>query len=356
MDSIKRAVNSFGLPRVIILAFFVFLLGMAAFYDLGIPALLGDVIRRWGMFGILVLAMVPAIQSGIGPNFGVSIGIIGGLLGSLISIEMRDMGYFEATANPEVVSVIIALIFAIVFAGIFGFLYGLLLNRVKGSELMVGTYVGFSAVALMSIAWMVLPFNHPGLRWPMGSGVRTTITLQAWYDQTLNRLWKFNIGSVEIPTGLLLTCALFCFLVWLHTRSRSGMMMEAAGSNPKFARFNGVIADHQRILGSILTTVLGGFGIIIYSQGFGFYQLYSAPLMMAFPAVAAVLIGGATPNKITIFNVVFGTIVFQSLLSIAAPVAGVIFPEGNLAEVFRAIISNGVILYALSMIKEGKQG
>ena len=95
---------------------------------------------------------------------------------------------------------------------------------------------------------------------------------------------------------------------------------------------------------------LGGIGIIIYAQGFGVYQLYTAPLMMAFPAVAAVLIGGATASKISVGNVVLGTLIFQSILSVAAPVASAIFPEGNLSEVFRTIISNGIILYALSKI------
>ena len=97
--------------------------------------------------------------------------------------------------------------------------------------------------------------------------------------------------------------------------------------------------------------MLGGIGIIIYAQGFGFYQLYNAPLMMAFPAVAAVLIGGADSRRVTIFNVVLGTVLFQSMLAIAVPVASAIIPEGNISEVVRTIVSNGIILYSLAQMK-----
>ncbi len=155
--------------------------------------------------------------------------------------------------------------------------------------------------------------------------------------------------------GLMLVIGLFCFLIWLFMRSHLGLMMKAAGSNPNFARSNGVKVDNMRTMATILSTVLGGIGIIIYAQGFGFYQLYNAPLMMAFPAIAAVLIGGATPSRISIFNVVLGTIMFQSMLTIATPVANSLIPEGNLSEVVRTIVSNGIILYALSRMQGGKR-
>jgi len=85
---IKGFYQSIGLPRLIILSFFIVVLFGAAFYDMDVVALMSNVLRRWGMYGILVLAMVPSIQCGIGPNFGVSLGIVCGLFGSLVSIEL----------------------------------------------------------------------------------------------------------------------------------------------------------------------------------------------------------------------------------------------------------------------------
>lgn len=69
---------------------------------------------------------------------------------------------------------------------------------------------------------------------------------------------------------------------------------------------------------------------------------------MAFPAVAAVLIGGASTSKISISHVIIGTFLFQGLLTVALPVANQMFPEGNLSEVLRMIVQNGIILYALT--------
>lgn len=219
--------------------------------------------------------------------------------------------------------------------------------------MMVSNYVGFSVVAIMCIGWLVLPFNNPGIVWPIGDGVRTTITLDSWYDKVLNNFLMFNVMGVDIPLGLILVLAVLCFIVWLFMRSHLGLMMRAAGSNPQFAKSNGVNVDSMRTTATIISTVLAGIGIVIYAQGFGFYQLYNAPLMMAFPAIAAVLIGGATPSKITIFNVVLGTSMFQSILALATPVASAMIPEGNLSEVVRTIISNGIILYALSQMQGG---
>ncbi len=76
-----------------------------------------------------------------------------------------------------------------------------------------------------------------------------------------------------------------------------GLSMIVAGSNPNFAMSNGIDVDKQRIKGTVISTVLAAIGIIIYSQAFGFLQLYNAPLYSAMPAAAAILIGGATLKK-----------------------------------------------------------
>lgn len=358
MEHIKKTLWSFGLPRIIIFTFFLLLILLATIYGMDIPALLGDVLRRWGMYGILVLAMVPGIQCGIGPNFGVTIGIVGGLLGALISVEMRFYGFFDRFAdNPTLdamVSVFIAILLALIFSSLFGVLYGLLLNRVKGSEMTVSTYIGFSIVALFNIMWLILPFRSGTSIWPVGGeGLRNTISLEADFSNVFNQFLRFSIGKMEVPTGLLLIFFLFCFFVWLFTKSRLGMMMSAAGANPMFAKAAGINVNRMRILGTTISTALGGVGIICYAQSFGFLQLYNAPQMMGFSCVASVLIGGASIHKARIFNVLLGAFLFHGILAVALPVANTILPEGNLSEILRIIISNGIILYALSKAKGG---
>ena len=44
---------------------------------------------------------------------------------------------------------------------------------------------------------------------------------------------------------------------------------------------------------------------------------------------------------------------FQGILALGLPVANQFIPEGNLSEVMRLIIANGIILYALTQAKGG---
>lgn len=346
MNQMKKAVQSFGFPRLIIIGFLCLLIMLMFVYNIPVPLTLSQCLVRIGINMVLALAMVPGVMAGTGMNFALSLGIECGLIAGIISCQFNMQG---------VGGIFAAMLISIPFSIAAGWAYSLLVNRVKGSEMMVSTYVGFSVVSLMCIGWLVIPFDHPSLVWPIGEGLRTTITLDEWYDRALNRLFSFEILGIEIPVGLILVIAFFCFLMWLFMKSRWGLMMKAAGANPNFAKANGIKVNSMRTLAVIMSTVLAGFGIIIYAQGFGFYQLYDAPLMMAFPAIAAVLIGGATPSRISIFNVVLGTVMFQSLLTIATPVASSLIPEGNLSEVVRTIVSNGIILYALSRMQGGKR-
>ena len=344
MTAVKKKVEEFGFPRLIILAFLLLLFVMLFVFNIPVPLTISQCLVRVGFNLVLSLAMVPGIMAGTGMNFALPLGIECGLIAGMISLQFNMTGLFGIFA---------AMVISIPFSVVAGWIYSKLLNRVKGSEMMVSNYVGFSVVAIMCIGWLVLPFNNPGIVWPIGDGVRTTITLDSWYDKVLNNFLMFNVMGVDIPLGLILVLAVLCFIVWLFMRSHLGLMMRAAGSNPQFAKSNGVNVDSMRTTATIISTVLAGIGIVIYAQGFGFYQLYNAPLMMAFPAIAAVLIGGATPSKITIFNVVLGTSMFQSILALATPVASAMIPEGNLSEVVRTIISNGIILYALSQMQGG---
>ncbi|MFR5601861.1 MAG: ABC transporter permease subunit [Lachnospiraceae bacterium] len=358
MDAVKSYVNKLGLPRVIIIGFFILLLICASAFQMNMPQLLSDVIRRWGMYGVLSLAMVPAVQCGIGLNFGISMGIVGGLLGGIIVIQLH-IAEIPALVNihplfAQWVAILMAIAIGIALATVIGYLYGLLLNRVKGSEMTVTTYVGFSIIAVMNIFWILLPFTDGELIWPnAGQGLRNTISLASSYSEVMNNTLAFKIGSFEVPTGLLLFFFLCCFLVWLFMRSKTGIAMSAAGANPMFAQASGINVNKMRLIGTTLSTVLAAVGILVYAQAFGFMQLYNGPMMMGFTAVAAILIGGASPTKARISHVLLGTFLFQGIMALGLPVANQFIPESNLSEVMRLIISNGIILYSLTQTKGG---
>ena len=357
-NPVKYMVKKFGLPRIIIVGFFLFLVAAAGGFKMDLMQLLSDCVRRWGMFGILTLAMVPAVQCGIGLNFGISMGIVGGLLGGLIVIGLNIAQSPALVAVSPLfamwVSILIAILIGVVLAAGIGYLYGLLLNRVKGSEMTVTTYVGFSIIAFMNMGWMLLPFQNGELKWPnAGKGLRNTISLATSFSNVMNDTLSFKLGGFVVPTGLLLFLFFMCFLVWLFMRSKTGMAMSAAGSNPMFAKAAGVNVNKMRLIGTTLSTLLAAVGIIVYAQGFGFMQLYNGPMMMGFNSVAAVLIGGASPKRASISHVLLGTFLFQGILALGLPVANQFIPESNLSEVMRLIISNCIIIYAVAQTKEG---
>lgn len=344
IESVARLYNKIGLPRLIIGIFLIIFLIAASVVNLPLPLLYGSLLVRFGMNAVLVLALIPAIKAGTGLNFALPLGIMAGLIGAVVAIEFKIAG---------ALSFLVALGVSIPLAIIVGYLYGILLNRIKGQEMIVGTYVGFSVVSGMCIFWLLAPFKNPEMVWAYGgTGLRNTILLHSSFDKILNNFLSFSIGGIEIPTGLLLFFALLCLLVWLFGKTRTGNAMHVAGSNPRFAKSCGINVDNMRILGTVISTVLACVGILVYSQSYGFLQLYQGPLMMAFPAAAAILIGGASPRHATISNVIVGTILFQSLLVVAPPVINVIV-EGSFSEIFRGIVSNGVILYALATKWEG---
>ena len=329
-----------GIPRIVLGVFFILLCFMCLWFDLSLATLLSNSLVRMGMNAVMVLAMVPGIQCGISLNLGLPIGLVAGLIGGLCTIEW---------GIPGVAGFVVAVLVGCVIAAVAGWLYAHLLNRLKGEEMSVTTYVGFSIVSLMCIAWLVLPFKSLKLRWPMGTGLRNTIGLDSTnFKHVLDDFLAFQIGDFTVPTGLLLFMLLMCFLVWLFTRSKTGVAMSAVGNNPRFAEATGINVDKMRVIGTVLSTVLGAIGILVYSQSYGFMQLYTAPRQMGFIAASAILIGGASTSRCKISHVLIGTFLFQGVLTLGMPVANVLVPGSTISETLRILISNGIILYALT--------
>lgn len=346
-DKITTFIKKIGWPRLIIGLFLIVLTVFAFFIDLDVKRMGVDVLTRFGMNAILVLSMVPMIHSGCGPNFGLPVGLIGGMLAAVISVEFHLQG---------LLGILLAILMAIVFGAVFGLLYGLILNKVKGDEMLIATYVGFSVVALMNIFWIILPFRNPdSVMGFKGEGLRVTISLRDYWDKSISKIGAIPLdpfgpdvpGSLWIPTGMFLFFAIFAFAVWAYFRSKSGTSMTAVGSNSSYAGAAGINVDRVRIQSVMMSSALGAVGIIIYMQSFGFIQLYNSALSFAFPSVAAILLGGASINKASIINVIIGAFLFQAILTMTPTVINAAI-QIDVSEVLRIIISNGLIVYALT--------
>ncbi len=336
----SQLVGKMGVPRTIILLFFIYLCLCAQLYSIDVPLMLGYVLERVGMYGVLVLAMLPGIQCGIGLNMGMTIGCIAGLLSTVISLQYNMTG---------VAALVFSCVGGILIAIPLGWAYSLLLNRMKGSEMTISTYVGFSFVSLMCIGWMLLPFTNTKIIWLLsGKGLRVTHSLLGSFGHLLDEFLEFELFGATIPTGLLLFFLLCCFVVWLFSRTKTGIAMSAAGANPRFAEASGINVNTMRTIGTILSTVIAAVGIVIYSQAFGYAQLYTAPRQLGFIAASAILIGGATVSKAKVSHVIIGVFLFEGVLALGPQIANEVVAGGGLSEVMRIMISNGIILYALT--------
>ena len=89
LDVYKRQ----GWPRIIIALFLLSMYVVSPFIGINLKSALGDTLVRFGMNAILVLSLVPMIQSGTGLNFGMPLGVEAGLLGAVISIEIGLSGF-----------------------------------------------------------------------------------------------------------------------------------------------------------------------------------------------------------------------------------------------------------------------
>jgi len=343
-----------GVTRLVLSLFLILLwITCAVATKLDLSILLTDCLTRTGMNGVLVLALVPAVRAGVGLNFGLPIGIVCGLL-SMVTLLDRNVRGTESLFG--------AMAGAVLLGTIAGFFFSRLLERVRGQEMMVGIYAGFAAVAGASIVWLALPVRNPELVWPLGGiGLRNTLVLEGYYKGALDAFGAIPVGKGRIPTGLLLFWLLACFLVAVFLRTKTGLALSTAGANERFALASGIPVRRMRSIGVVLSTVIGAIGIIVFSQSYGFVQLYKAPLLMAFPTVAALLIGGASVSDARISHVIIGTFLFQSVLTTSLPLVNELIAQGgsgmaelgNIPEIARLIISNGIILYALTRKERG---
>lgn len=325
-------------PQIIILVFLVILIGMSCLLHMDLTTLFNESMVKLVMNGVLVLSLIPMLNVGAGMNFGLPVGIIGGLLGMCLAVNFKMTGFC---------GLIMSLLFSLVFCMLLGWIYGLILNRVKGREEIAGTFIGYSFIPLMNYFWTLFPFKNREMLYPIGGqGLRPRISLANYFGQVLDNLGVLRLGGIEIPLGLLGFFTLVCVFLYFYSRTKIGRAAIVVGENEAFARLSGINISRTRLAAIIISTIIAGFGICVYAQSYGFIQLYDEPLSMAFPAIAAILIGGSTGKKTFIFEAVLGAYLLQSIYLLTVPIANaVLIPE--LTEILRTMITYGIILYAL---------
>ncbi len=312
--------------------------------------LLNEIIARLGRNAFLILSLLIPIMAGMGLNFGMTLGAMAGEIALIFVSDWQIWG---------IPGVILAMIVSIPFSVGLGLLCGKILNMAKGREMITSYIISFfiNGIYLLVVLYLmgsVIPIAHGSIRLPRGYGIRNTVSLLNM-RQCIDNLLAIRIGTVKIPVLTLLIIALMCLIIVWFRRTKLGQDMRAVGQDMQVARDAGINVERTRIIAMVISTVLAGFGMILYLQNIGNLATYTAHSQIGMFCIAALLVGGASVDRASIGNVFLGVILFH-LMFIVAPQAGSkLTGDSMIGEYFRVFVSYGVITVALIMYETKKR-
>ena len=312
--------------------------------------LINEIVTRMGRNTFLILCLLIPIMAGMGLNFGMTLGAMAGEIALILVADWQIWG---------IPGVILAMILSIPLSILLGILCGTLLNMAQGREMVTSYIISFFINGLYQLVVLymmgpIIPIRHASVKLPRGYGIRNTVSLLNM-RQCVDNLLAVRIGGVKIPVLTFLLIGLLClFLVWFR-RTKLGQDMRAVGQDMQVARDAGIHVERTRILSIVMSTVLAGFGMILYLQNMGNLSTYSSHSQIGMFCIAALLVGGASVEKASIGNVFLGVTLFH-LMFIVAPSAGAkITGDSMIGEYFRVFVSYGVITVALTMYETRKR-
>src|SRR2546426_6878061 len=130
LETLREQLREVGIPRLVIGVFLLALFGIAVATHMDLRGLIPASLLRVARNGLLVLALLPAIQGGLGLNFGLPVGIVCGLVACVITLNAGMAGW-PALGLTALIGAALA-----VPAGV---AYGWLLQCPRGPEMIVGT-------------------------------------------------------------------------------------------------------------------------------------------------------------------------------------------------------------------------
>ena len=369
------------------------------FSGLTVPYVMYELFGRLSRNAFIVLALILPIVAGMGINFAVTIGAMAAQISALWVIEWGISGLN---------GFLVAMAMTVPLAAFFGYLIGKLLNNMKGQEMIGGLILGYFANGLYQLLFLfifgnLIPLEAPGLVIKGSTGVANTIDLSTdrGFKYALDGLWRADFGTglyilcgifavmavisflrkkqdlkktittvatcaglclvylipfvkelfsmVQIPMATFMLVGLLCIFNNALMGTRLGQQFRAVGQNRTVANVSGINVNKVRVIAIMISTVLAGWGQLIFVQNMGSFQTYGAHEQVGLYAGAAILVGGASIKKATNTQAMVGCILFH-LLFILAPSAGKnLFGDAAIGEYFRVFISYGVIALALVM-------
>ena len=364
-----------------------------------------QLLLRLNRNAFIVLALIIPIIAGMGINFAITIGAMAAQIGLLLTISWGVSG---------VPGILLAAAITLPLGAFFGFLIGKLLNKMKGQETIGSLILGYFANGAYQLLFLfifgsIIPLNS-NVTIVGASGVQNTLNLTGSVGlytaidgiakiPFLTAMYIFagvlagaagiqflrkKISSARLAATLgiaagiailftippiagvfngnhgrelklpLVTWILILALCLFNStimKTRLGQKFRAVGQSQTVANASGINVDRTRVIAIMISTVLAGWGQILFMQsdGIGTFQTYAAHEQVGLYAGAAILVGGASIDRATNLQALVGTFLFHSLFITAQSAASTLFGDSAVGEYFRAFLSYGVIAVALIM-------
>lgn len=401
MGDLRSKVNVRSLLRNNAVTIMFVVLCVICFYYSGqtVPYVMYELFGRLSRNAFIVLALILPIVAGMGINFAITIGAMAAQISALWVIEWGISGLPGFT---------VAALMTVPIAGFFGFLIGNLLNKMKGQEMIGGLILGYFANGLYQLLFLfifgnIIPLHAPGLVIKGSTGVANTVDLstERGFKYALDGLVRLPFGQglyllcgiaavallvmlvlkkvekkkgfvllgvcvgavvlyqlpfisamfdmVQVPVVTFLVVGALCLFNSGLMKTRLGQQFRAVGQNRTVANASGINVDRVRVIAIMISTVLAGWGQLIFVQNMGSFQTYGAHEQVGLYAGAAILVGGASIRKATNGQAILGCILFHLLFIVAPPAGKNLFGDAAIGEYFRVFISYGVIALALVM-------
>ena len=312
--------------------------------------LLNEIVTRMGRNVFLIMSLLIPIMAGMGLNFGMTLGAMAAEIALIFVSDWQIWG---------IPGMILAMILSIPLSIALGLLCGKLLNMAKGRE-MITSYIinyfisGVYQLIVLFVMGSIIPIKHFSIKLPRGYGIRNTVSLLN-SRQCIDNLLAISVGGVKIPVLTFLIIGLLClFVIWFR-KTKLGQDMRAVGQDMEVARDAGINVERTRIISIVMSTVMAGFGMIIYLQNMGNISTYSSHSQIGMFCIAALLVGGASVEKASIGNVFLGVILFHTMFIVAPSAGAKITGDSMIGEYFRVFCSYGVITIALVMYEAKKR-
>ena len=395
----KNKLRDFARNNIVTIMFIVLCAVCMVFSGYTPAYVMYELFGRLSRNAFIVLALIIPIVAGMGINFAITIGAMAAQIACILVLEWGIQG-FAGLATAALLTV--------PMAAVFGYFIGKLLNKMKGQEMIGGMILGYFANGLYQLLCLfifdnIIPINNPDLTIKGSSGIANTMDLtKNGMASSLEKLWQLPVkraglvfaaliavillisyarshrkngkklalqlgalaaaaaalqlpvmdglfSMVKIPMATFGLVTLLCIMNVLLMRTRLGQQFRAVGQNRTVANAAGIDVDKVRIIAIVISTVLAGWGQLIFVQNLGAFQTYGAADQVGLYAGAAILVGGASVARATNTQALVGTILFH-LMFILAPAAGKnLFGNAAIGEYFRVFLCYGVIAVALVM-------